>query len=521
MARQYLRPEFASNPRLLVRIEPENACILINPTADELVDGLREVEKGTRKNKLHEVRLRRLFDNAHAEGFSSEWMDTIDHVPDNYGYELLHTQAAACWLGPDLLGFILKRARTPAGYTPAPPIYDLPVTDENYDPNKWLESVGTVFWSRLTDLEIEQLSNRALLQWILVRNRKRWEEAAHQRELHLRNLTKKRLSPEEKRRRDERLDQRADERWHEQHRNDLAQRECDEKHRLQKEKELAAILEELFMGQSPAFVSQFEDACRIMCEQLTARGEDRIVWRELKQCWPAYAGRFEHFFVPMISDGFVYRAALANVREHSFFTLSFRAWDGGMRLTEDCELVIRVNAEWLYRLLGNKNLTALKAVNEAIFANSNPWHPADAWTVGWLRVYVDDANKLIFVNEVQSDALESLRDAKVSLDPQEIRRIEKALTPWQVHGFASVRQWARKIGFRAALHSKESAGAIPGMTRSERKWNTYYEPLIKQFGLHSEILTGYPAAIMVEAQPDAGVLAAATAQIADTAPSPE
>jgi hypothetical protein len=48
------------------------------------------------------------------------------------------------------------------------------------------------------------------------------------------------------------------------------------------------------------------------------------------------------------------------------------------------------------------------------------------------------------------------------------------------------------------MHSPESAGANPGMTPSERKWKTYYAPLIKQFGLKQESVPGYPGPIMIE-----------------------
>jgi hypothetical protein len=189
---------------------------------------------------------------------------------------------------------------------------------------------------------------------------------------------------------------------------------------------------------------------------------------------------------------------LGNIGDGAFFTLSFSAWAGAQRVADAPQIVFRVNAQSLYTHLAYADPEAMKAVNEALFANCNAWHPADEWSVGWLRLHKDDENELLFVDEVQSDALESLRNSRRSLDQKAVARVERYLRRWHLHGFASVHRWANAIGYRAGIHSRKSAAAKSGMTQSERKWNTYYAPIIRQFGLREEAVSGYPAPIMVE-----------------------
>jgi len=58
-----------------------------------------------------------------------------------------------------------------------------------------------------------------------------------------------------------------------------------------------------------------------------------------------------------------------------------------------------------------------------------------------------------------------------------------------------------------SIHSRESATAKPGMTRSDRKWNTYYAPIIKRFELRETTVEGYPARIWVGRTPDLDLVA--------------
>ena len=63
--------------------------------------------------------------------------------------------------------------------------------------------------------------------------------------------------------------------------------------------------------------------------------------------------------------------------------------------------------------------------------------------------------------------------------------LPKEIADWQVNGFASVRRWARSIGYRIAMHSEESAAKVEGKTTSPRNWAFYYASLIKRGCLRS------------------------------------
>lgn len=115
--------------------------------------------------------------------------------------------------------------------------------------------------------------------------------------------------------------------------------------------------------------------------------------------------------------------------------------------------------------------------------------------LGWLRVYVDDGNRLVFVDEIQSDSMETPRQMG---RPGRSSEIEDALCPWNLHGFASVREWAQALGYAVGVHSEASRDRKPGMTKSPRKWNLYYAPVIKLFDLKSDSVLGYPAPIMTD-----------------------
>ena len=123
-------------------------------------------------------------------------------------------------------------------------------------------------------------------------------------------------------------------------------------------------------------------------------------------------------------------------------------------------------------------------------------HPVTPETVGWLRVHVDDLHRLVFVDEVQSDVIEDLLELG-SGSNAEARKLAREWADWHVDGFSSVRHWAASIGYQVGLHSTDSAKAIPGKTRSTRKWSLYYGTLIKRFELRLQPLDGYPGPIFV------------------------
>ena len=116
-----------------------------------------------------------------------------------------------------------------------------------------------------------------------------------------------------------------------------------------------------------------------------------------------------------------------------------------------------------------------------------------AWTVGWLRVHASDG--WVFIDEIQSDPLERFGD-KEEMAPL----IEAVRKCWHLHGAATIHRWAREIGCKFAMHSRESLLAKPEATKSLRKWKTYYEPVARAFDLTPVSHPDFKVAILGEWQ---------------------
>lgn len=54
---------------------------------------------------------------------------------------------------------------------------------------------------------------------------------------------------------------------------------------------------------------------------------------------------------------------------------------------------------------------------------------------------------------------------------------------------------------RKNLPNRESAAKKPGMTLSERKWNTYYRRINKRFKLQTVSVESYTAKIWIQPEP--------------------
>ena len=174
--------------------------------------------------------------------------------------------------------------------------------------------------------------------------------------------------------------------------------------------------------------------------------------------------------------------------------MSLSLWKGAQRLFSWPQVAFSIRCQSIHQQFlkkGGEHGSVSRALKEVA---GGPWHPGTRTTIGWLRIHVDDEHELCFVDEVQSDTLEAAR----MMDEAAAKEFVKQCSDWHVHGFATLCQWAREIGYRAAMHSRKSAMAKPGMTQSDRKWNTYYSPIIKRFGLQIETIDGYPAEIFVQ-----------------------
>jgi len=453
MARDFIRSDMGE--RLLAELVPANVRVIINPTWDELKAALAKIQSRTRKNGLSVEKLRQIFDISQQTGFFSAADSSAQVAPSWYGYDYPCTQVAACHLGNGLTGFLLKRTHTPPGDLIPLPLYAAQPTDAFFDPQEWLNSIAMAFWTRLTDEEINHIERTSLEFAVVIAARNR--EAARQREL---------MQP----------------------RNLEAIEGAGKRAKSQ--------IESFFMGVRPSYTTHLAQACRGIADILTREGRETVTWREFKQRWTSIADRYRNDLLPVITNGMIPVMSLSEMRGEPLFSLSFGLWQGSQRIFRAPQLVFRVEALNLLAGLARSNgslyniVGMLKQMNEAFMK----CHPTLKWTAGWIRVHIDDDNRLVFVDEIQSDTLERLR--QMEKDHPESCEVEKVLRPWNLHGFASICRWALAIGYSVGTHSEASRNLKAGMTQSARKWNSYYAPVIRLFDLKIENVPGYPAPIM-------------------------
>ena len=467
---EYVRPDIG--PRLLAELVPDSVRLLINPSWDVLRSSLSDLQKGCRRNLLSEAQVRAVFEASRQPSFFSAVMKAAEHAPRQYGYDFSSTQAAACWLGEGLVGFVLKRAATPPGDPASSPVYPLKPTDGgDFNPQAWLESVCTTFWTRLTDGQIAVLE-----RWMLAEAMVKAAREDERRRIKAVERAERRLIAE------------------------AVQKEQEQRRAEERRQAMVA----LFRGVEPAFETHLSDACQTISETLLREEQESIRWSDFKKRWPSIADRYSDDLLPLLEDGRMPTRALKEVRGQRDFTLGLGFWIGSQRLFSSPQIVFRVECQRLLQGLAGQG-DGLKHLTEKLVRfndRAKRWHPTETWGVGWLRVHADDGNRLAFVDEVQSDIMEALERLAQGDAKEPAERVMRALRPWNLHGFASVRRWARAIGYRAAIHSRQSCLLKPGMTRSERKWNTYYQPIIRQFGLTEETVAGYPAPVMAEPKAD-------------------
>ncbi|MCC5828338.1 MAG: hypothetical protein JJU36_02715 [Phycisphaeraceae bacterium] len=228
-----------------------------------------------------------------------------------------------------------------------------------------------------------------------------------------------------------------------------------------------------------------------IADTLTAESKPAIRWRELKQRWPSVTDRFRNDIMWLDLPDPISVERLRNICGGQEFKLSTSVWESWQRIFAVPQLVVHVCAFDAYRDL---RIREDSGMNDTEIKDLNPHfkHVEDA--VGWLRVHVDTKNQLFFVDEVQSDVIEALRKRRGPAGDQFI----SATSRWHLFGFGNLCRWAMDAGFRAAIHSRESAATIPGMTKSDRKWNEYYQSIIKRFRLVLAEMDGYPGPIHVQ-----------------------
>ncbi len=421
----------------------EGQEILLNPSEADIGKALTKVQRRCRKNLLQfEVALGAYHqvtvvgdDLAHAG---------VQDCPKGFDFPITSTVIQVARLTGDLVACAIGRKQVYPGEKGLAPVW----TDPHEEPRKWMNQVITTFWTHLTDQQIAAIQERAVTMAMTL---------AAQREL--------------------------------QTEHEYGSGRMGFKRSLQ--------LKALFKSVKPVYVSELEHALKQISTALRAQGQKLVEWRTFQQKWPSIATRYKRDLLGIFKKKSAAAHELEAFRLGSKkYSISFTTWTGIQTVFSATQIVFQINSPSLSTAtgVGHPSTFLLRRALKQLAEGSV--HPVTPETVGWLRVHVDDLNRICFVDEVQSDVVEHL--LSLSAKDGHAAAMAKDFADWQVHGFGTVQHWAHCIGYRIAIHSQLSASHIEDKTASERKWNVYYGALIKRFGLVRAGLPGYPAEIFIE-----------------------
>lgn len=429
-----------------VSLFAEGREILLNPDLDQLAKAVRKVQARAKKNLLTADQVARVYLRV-VKGGESSAHDGLQDCPRSFKFGVSSTVVQAARLTDTLVACSIGRQQVMPGERGRP----LVAADLLDDPRQWLKQVVTAFWTALDEAQIQAVQQRAASVILELGARDRWRQHRGHGQAHA-GLRRK----------------------------------------LQ--------LQALFRSRQPVYVSELKAALQAIAGELAATDQERVTWGAFQRRWPSIAARHKRTLLGLFHQGVASRQALVDLHsDNPAFSLGFTTWTGEQTIFPGPQIVFQVcspllttageaRADPSVRLL-------LKSLRE--LSEGSP-HPVTPDTVGWLRVHVDDLQRLVFIDEVQSDVMEVLREVAAT-GHTGARELAKAWAEWHSDGFSSVRHWARAIGYRVATHSEQSAAAVPDKTRSARKWNVYYGALIRRFGLTLQNIQGYPAGISVDA----------------------
>lgn len=443
LKRDYIRPGIFPGVKKELLGKRE---ILINPDLEEIQKTLVQVQKSTRKNKLSTNDVQLVWNQFFEEGVQNPHAGQI-RTPNNYGFDMEASFIQLVEITPDLTGVLISREMTPPGMNTI-----LPISKhlEN-NPRIWVNEVITTFWTHLTDEEIELVYERGTVQAMAI-------------------------EPEEA-----------------------------NKYSIYSPKRRDLQMQLLCRGNRPEFISELRKSLQDIAAKMTIENLENIAWHDFKKKWPSLSHRYQRDFHGLIRQGRLVKKDLLQFAAESLndrYQLNLDFWRGPQRTFNTCQIVFRFGACSIWEVLAKKSRIHQEIVTKLQASSEISNHPTTRYTVGWIRVHVDDKNRICFMDEVQSDVMESLFIEKsentkyAQVSAESLKEIED----WMVHGFATVQRWAYSIGYRIAIHSKDSAYNCEtrDMTPSDRKWNTYYGSLIKHHKLELETFQNYPGPIFVE-----------------------
>jgi hypothetical protein len=443
--RAFIRPEISDE--LLRELVPRTRRVFVNAGWERLATALCGLQARCQRRTLSLPALRELYDASQEEGFFCRCIGTAYECPPSYRYDFSTTQAAAFRLGNGPTVFIMERTTTAPGEAVQPLLPPLASERRGVVVFLWLESALVLAWPFLTDAEIAEMEG-----WAAAVSLARFTEQ------------------EDEDRETECLDETAGAA-----RPDAAAARKLAGYRMTLLKALLPACQ----GRLPVFTGELQERLAMVAATLGAEARESIAWSTFKKRWPSLAERYQDQLIQGLDrDNRLRVQAMTALARPAGFTLALGRWTGPQRQFDVPQLVLQVNARPLFdaivaRTPEHRSLVEAWTRHNKGLASA---HPLAAWTVGWLRVHVSDG--WVFIDEIQSDPLECF-GGKENMAPL----VEAVRKRWHLHGAATIHRWAREIECRFTMHSRESLLAKPEATKSLRKWQTYYEPVAKAFGL--------------------------------------
>lgn len=419
--------------------------ILINPTINEIKASIAKIERRCKKNLLDTTRALEAYHQVKIGGAESAHAG-LRNCPRYFQFAVTSTVIQVARLADDLIACSIGRRQAYPGEQGLPSI----TTNIYDDPLLWAQQVITTYWTALGDDQLNAIQERAVLVAMRIA---------------------------------------AETAWLNHH--DAGANRARAKRELQ--------LQALFRSSKPVYTSELRFWLGQISRMLREQGVSKIDWRTFKQEWPSIATRYKRDLLSIFKCGAAATEALPKFRsDFERYSVNFTTWDGAQTIFPGTQIVFQICSKQLSLSEGSEYLFSY-ALRQSLYELAlRSCHPVTTTTVGWLRVHVDDHHRVCFIDEIQSDLIEFLRCDDLVQD-MAARMVINELSDWLTHGVSTVQHWAHSIGYRLAIHSKESAQTIRDKTESERKWNVYYNSVIKRLKLQRTELTEYPAPVFIEA----------------------
>lgn len=433
-----------------------NMQVALNPTREAAHKAVAKVQARCRKNLLSKKDIDSCMDAVVSRQAASQSIGVVN-CPEWFEFGIDTTILQFLWITNEVLGMIALRYRVEPGQRlvadGSPPQRGRPKNttwpisiDPLRDPVGWHRQVIEHFWAHLDDQTEETLKRNRLVE---VMRRAAERDSQH------------------------------------------AERDAARRGRFRH-----LQIKSLFATTAPVYISELSAQLAGISAQLSASGTPEISWADFQRRWVSFSARYRRELLRIQKGGVLGVEDLRSYQPQSEkYTVSFDYWKGPQRIFPTEQLVFQMSAPAVinrWKSMGGNHAKLLRRLEKD--STSSP-HPTTKSTVGWLRVHVDDMNRLGFVDEVQSDWYEWLRDEQDKTLASAAVSMAEDIADWNLHGFAAVLRWCQIIGYQSGLHSRDTAARIEGYTPSDRKWNTYYKPIVTKFQLQPVVMAKYGGSI--------------------------